>query len=167
MKPRRPRSRRGFTRQPESRPISTLAIFFFDFGQFRTSANFDFGQFRLRPAGRSRIGRSRIGRSRASSRLHPREQHFFVPRAGLWQVSRSVASRLLQRLVLSPRSSACCSSDVSGAPCPCPRQVAGVAVHSIQVATTAQLVRTQGFWAGGCSSLRAREHACAERPGRE
>ena len=78
---------------------------------------------------------------------------------------RSIASRFLQRLVSSPRSSACCSSDVSGALYPCPRQVAGVAVHSIHVATTAQLVGTQGFWAGGVFLSRALQHACAERLG--
>ena len=48
----------------------------------------------------------------------------------------------------------------SGVLYPCPPQVAGVAVHSILMATTAQLVRTQEFWGEGVPLWRA--HVCRE-----
>ena len=79
-----------------------------------------------------------------------------VPKGARWQAHHSAPSHCPVRLGSNPRSSVCCSSDVSGALCPCPRQV-DVAVHSMQVATTAQLVRTLPW--------RALQHASAERPG--
>ena len=94
----------------------------------------------------------------------PASRRSSVPKAGRWQVCRSVASHHPQRPGSSPRTSACCSSNVSGAHCPCPRQVAGVAVHSIEVATTALLVRTRRrFRAEGDSPWRgAAARVCRE-----
>ena len=88
-----------------------------------------------------------------------------VPKVARWQVYHSASSHGRVRLGSNPRSSVCCSSDASGALYPCLRQVAGVAVHSIQVATTAQLVHTQVFWGEGDSFWRAPQHVSAETRG--
>ena len=86
-----------------------------------------------------------------------------VPRAVLSQGSRSFAPPSLRRPDLNPSSSVCCFSDASGVLYPCVLQ-AGAAVHSIPVATTAQLARMQGFWDGGGSRWRAQQHAFVEKP---
>ena len=61
----------------------------------------------------------------------PTSRRSSVPKVARWQVYHSAPSHGRVRLGSNPRSSVCCSSDASGALYPCPRQVAGVAVHSI------------------------------------
>ena len=56
------------------------------------------------------------------------------------------------------------SHGASGAHFPCPVQVAGVAVHSIRVAITVQLVFWLGSWVTEDSLWRARPLGCAARP---
>ena len=88
--------------------------------------------------------------------IAPTNRRSSVPNAARWQACRSVASHHPQRPGSSRRSSACRSSDVYGAHCPCPRQVAGMAVHSTQVATTE-------FWGEGDSPLKsAAARVCKE-----
>ena len=65
----------------------------------------------------------------------PTSRRSSVPKVARWQAYHSAPSHCPVRLGSNSRSSVCCS----GALCPCPRQVAGVAVHSIREATTGSL----------------------------
>ena len=78
-------------------------------------------------------------------------EHFCVHKAVLSPACPSPVSLLPLSRVSTPSRSAYFCCVVSGFLCPCPVVPAGVAVHSIPVATTAQPAPWQGCWVQGVS----------------
>ena len=90
------------------------------------------------------------------SQIELHEQALVRSQSGLLAGVPFICTPSLRRPDSNLNSSVCCFSDASGVLYPCVLPVAGAAVHSILVATTAQPARMQGFWDGGCREAGAR-----------